>query len=132
MSNNFFRPAERPIDCSEPWFTHIREGRKPVEGRKASETWRGVSTGDILFFRDPADPSKTFRARVTGVAHYEGPGALRKYLEGETLARALPGVATLEEGEAVYLAWSTREEIDANGMLGIQVEVLRGEGEARP
>ncbi len=115
----------RTIDCREPWFTHIREGRKPVEGRKASKTWGSVSVGEILLFRDPANPEKTFRAKVTGITRYEGPGALRKYLEGEGLSRALPGVTSIEDGMAVYLSWSTHEEIDACGMMGIQIEVLR-------
>lgn len=97
----------RVIHCSEPWYTHIREGRKTVEGRKAS----------------PTDEEQSFTARVTGVMRYEDPGALRRYLEGETLARALPGVETLDAGEAVYLQWSTAKEIDRYGMLGIQIAV---------
>jgi len=113
----------RVIDCDEPWFTHIREGRKPVEGRKASPTWADIEVGNVLVFRNAADGEHCFVARVTGVTRYEGPGALRRYLEGETLARALPGVEDLDAGEAVYLQWSTREEIDRYGMLGIQIAV---------
>jgi ASC-1-like (ASCH) protein len=117
------------IDCSEPWFTHILEGRKPVEGRKASEKRGKVAVGDVVVFRDPADQMKTFLARVTAVTRYEGPGALRKYLEGETLARALPGVESFEAGEKVYLAFGwTHEEIDKNGMLGIQIQVIPRDG----
>lgn len=113
----------RVIHCSEPWYTHIREGRKPVEGRKASPTWADIAEGDELIFTSAADEEQSFTARVTGVTRYEGPGALRRYLEGETLARALPGVETLDAGEAVYLQWSTAEEIDRYGMMGIQVAV---------
>jgi ASC-1-like (ASCH) protein len=121
----------RVVDCKEPWYTHILEGRKPVEGRKASPTWVNVCPGEILIFRDPDSVgkgrvSRIFSVQVTGVTRYEaGPGALRRYLEGESLARALPGIATLEEGEAVYLQWSSAEEIEKYGMLGIQVKVLR-------
>ncbi len=111
----------RIIDTNEPWFTHILEGRKPVEGRKGSPTWCSVKAGDVLRFRDPADHSRTFLAEVTGVTRYDG---LRAYLVGETLARALPGVKTLEEGEAIYLKWSTADEIAKYGMLGIQVRVV--------
>lgn len=111
------------IECSEPWFTHIREGRKPVEGRKASPTWAGLAPGDRLQFVSVSGES--FAAEVTGVRRYgPGPGALRRYLEGEGLARALPGVETYEAGEAVYLQWSTREEIERYGVLGIQLRLL--------
>lgn len=75
-------------------------------------------------FRDPENKSKTFRAVVTGVNRYEAPGALEKYLKGETLERALPGVKTIEEGMEKYLQWSTMEEIEKYGMLGIQVRPI--------
>lgn len=124
-------PRETKIEVSEPWFTHIREGRKPVEGRKASPTWTGVKVGDILAFHSPAvlgrDPSEPFKAEVTAITKYEpGPNALRRYLEGETLDRALPGVESVEAGEAICLAFPgwTQEVVDEHGMLGFQLRVL--------
>lgn len=110
---------ERTIYCSEPWFSLIREGRKPVEGRKCSPSWSGVSVGDVLVFQNG---DESFRARVVKVNHYDAPDALQKYLQGEGLDRALPGVTSIEEGERIYLQWSTREEIDQYGMMGIQVQ----------
>jgi ASC-1-like (ASCH) protein len=121
------RPQKRDIReiyCEDPWFTHIREGRKVVEGRKAGGQWGSVTVKDTLFFRNTANAAEVFFARVIGITHYEGPGALRKYLLGETLARALPGVESLEVGEEIYLTFWTNEEIDEYGMVGIEVEIL--------
>ena len=113
----------REIFCGEPWFTHIREGRKPVEVRRSSDKWSGVAVGDTLLFRDPAERDKTFLARVTGITR-NNPGSLRKYLEAETPARARTGVVTVEAGEATYRTLWARGETDESEMLDFQVEVV--------
>lgn len=114
------------IDCSEPWFSLIKQGVKPVEGRKGTPTWSSIKIGDLIIFRDPDDHKKTFEAKVTGINKYlksvdSQDDPLDQYLKGETLEKALPGVKTLEEGRKVYLQWSTQAEIDKYGMLGIHV-----------
>jgi ASC-1-like (ASCH) protein len=112
------------IDCSEPWYTLIKQKKKPVEGRKGTQTWASIKIGDVVIFRDPENKEKTFKADVTGVNIYVGPDALDQYLKVETLERALPGIKTLEEGRAIYLKWSKVKEIEKYGMLGIQVVPL--------
>ncbi|USN51795.1 MAG: ASCH domain-containing protein [Myxococcales bacterium] len=105
------------IHCQEPWFSLIREGKKPVEGRKASSAYLKIKPGDnIEFFCG----GEMFQAQVVGVNRYE---SLEKYLETETLERALPGVSTIDEGVRIYLQWSTKEQILKHGFLGIQVRV---------
>ena len=49
---------------------------------------------------------------------------LEEYLKTETLARALPGVNSIEEGKKIYLQWSTQDEINKLGMMGIQLKVI--------
>ncbi len=119
----------RSAECAEPWFTHIREGRKTVEGRKAGGSWRDVQAGETIVInkKERGAIVDSFSVRVVSVARYEaGPGALRRFLEGETLGRTLPGIATLEEGEKVYagLPGWTADSIERHGMLGIRVQVL--------
>lgn len=127
MENLFVNDTKKPhiTFCSEPWFTQTREGRRTVELSKADGGMGGLAVGDVLLYRNPANLlfSKQFLARVTGVKRYEGPGALRKSLE-ENLARNMPWVETLEEGEAHYLECHTNEEIDAVGMVAIQIAVM--------
>jgi ASC-1-like (ASCH) protein len=116
------------MNVSEPWFSHLRTGRKPVEGRKASPTWSGIQVGDRL---EICNEGRRFYASVAEVTKYPseaateagGRACLRRYLEGETVERALPGVATIEEGMEVYLQWSTAEEIGKYGMLGFRLAV---------
>lgn len=120
------------MHIKEPYWGLIHEGRKPVEGRKASPTWAALRLGDTL--QCVNDAGAYFMAEVTGVNFYPATGAdaaagracLRRFLEAEGLERALPGVATLEEGVAVYLQWSAPEEVARYGMLGIQLRVKEG------
>lgn len=116
-------PEVYHMHVTEPWFSHIKEGRKPVEGRKMFGTWSKLKVGDIIHMKNGND---RFDVKVTGLTVYppslEDP--LTSYLESEALERALPGVNSLEEGRRIYLQWSTEEEIHQKGMMGIQVEVI--------
>lgn len=105
------------IHCQEPWFSLIREGVKPVEGRKNSPRFSALKPGERLTFTNGAD---SFDTVILRIAHFP---TLRAYLEGVGLQNALPGVASLEEAEKIYLQWSTREEIEKYGFLGIYVQV---------
>jgi ASC-1-like (ASCH) protein len=119
----------KTIYCSDPWFSLIQSGVKTVEGRKNSPSWNRLKAGDSLLFVEPEaiqSSPRLFLMRIVSVAVYApGPGALRRYLEGETLARALPGVQTLEAAELVFYSppinW-TPTEVEEYGMLALRLE----------
>jgi len=48
-------------------------------------------------------------------------------LKKETIERALPddSIKTIEDGLAVYRQWSTQEDIEKYGFLGIQIFVVK-------
>ncbi len=111
--------AKHKIHCQEPWFSLLKSGKKPVEGRKNSSFYQKIRVGDeIEFFLD----NHSFVASVTGINIY---ASVEEYLTTETIERALPGVATMAEGLRVYYAWNTPEEIRRYGFLGIQIEVAK-------
>src|SRR5438067_2389047 len=99
------------IDVSEPWFSLLASGRKPVEGRHKVECyavtggprWQYLDVGDIILFRDADNTTRTFRGQVVELTNYIGERALQDYLEAETLDRTLPGITSLAEGEQIYL-----------------------------
>lgn len=106
------------IHCQEPWFSLIKSGVKPVEGRKNSLFYQRIHAGDTIeFFVE----DKKFLASVIGINRYN---SIDEYLRCESLERALPGVKTIKEGVAIYLAWNRERDIANIGFLGIQVMVL--------
>ena len=116
------------MEIEEPYYSLIKQGYKPVEGRKMSEKWMKLKIWDKLVITTP-DKTKSFLATITGITYYvpivsdKNWDPLENYLRGETLARALPHVTTLERGKEIYLQWSTAEEIKEMGFMGIQLSV---------
>jgi len=104
------------IHCDDPWFTFIREGVKPVEGRKKTHTYKKIKAGDQINF---SNGKESFLANVTEVREYD---SLEQYFKDVSLEKALPGVTSLEEGLNIYYQWSTEEKIKQYGFLGIFIK----------
>lgn len=106
------------IHCDDPWFTMIRQGVKPVEGRKGTHTYKKIKAGDRINF---SNGKESFLADVTEVRSY---ASIEEYLQDVTVEKALPGVKTVQEALDIYFQWSTEEKIRQYGFLGIFVKPL--------
>lgn len=104
------------IHCKDPWFSYIRQGVKPVEGRKATHTYKKIKVGDQINF---TNGDESFIANVTEIRQY---ATLEEYFDDVTLEKALPGISSVQEGLDVYYQWSTEEKIREYGFLGIFVK----------
>lgn len=112
------------IEISPEYFDLIDSDQKTVEGRKMTAKWMKLQKGDILEF--VSENRKCIR-RITKINYYL-PGSeldpLTKFLLKEQ-SQALPNIIGLEEGKKVYLSWSTQEEINKVGFMGIHLSVLQ-------
>lgn len=108
------------IECSEPWYSHIKNGKKTIEGRKGTPKWIGIQVGDCIKF---VCKDSSFISVVSRINVYSGKDSLRNYLTTEGLDNTLPGINTIDEGIAIYKQWSTQEEITQYGFLAIHVVV---------
>ena len=106
------------IHCDDPWFSYIRQGVKPVEGRKKTHSYKKIIAGDFIIF---SNGKESFKVLVTEVREYD---SLEQYFEDVTLEKALPGIATIEEGLNIYYQWTTEEKIKQYGFLGIFVKPI--------
>jgi len=106
------------IHCEDPWFSYIREGVKPVEGRKKTHTYTKIKTGDQINF---SNGNESFIADVTEIREYD---SIENYLDDVTLEKALPGVKSIKEALTIYSQWSTEEQIRQYGFLGIFVKPI--------
>ena len=114
----------RVMDCKEPWYSLLRTGVKPVEGRKATPRWSDMKVGEIFIIRNNDDHKLFFNAKITRINIYPAPGALNAYLEGETLSRTLPGIDTIEDAIKAYSIIGSNDDIDNYGMMGITILVV--------
>lgn len=112
------------MEISEPWYSHIFHGRKIVEGKKDSPTWARLRIGDPLDITCNARPGEHLYAQITDLRIYKGEDPLFNYLMSEGIGRVLPGVITITRATAVYLSYSTVEEIERYGMKAVELKVL--------
>ena len=106
------------IHCEDPWFSYIRQGVKPVEGRQKTHTYKNIRAGDQINF---TNGKESFVANVSEVREYP---SIEDYLEDVTLDRALPGIKSIEEALNIYYRWTSAEKIKQYGFLGIFVKPL--------
>ena len=104
------------IHCDDPWFSYIRQGIKPVEGRKSTHTYKKIKVGDQIKF---SNGKESFVANVTEIREYS---TIEQYLEDVTLEKALPGVKSIEEGLNIYYEWTPEEKIRQYGFLGLFIK----------
>lgn len=103
--------TERHI--SEPWLTHIKNGKKVVEVRINRGTYAMYKPGDIVHWSNGTGQVKT---TVSGVKSYK---SFEDALKGEGLDKVVPGIASLAEGVAVYRQFYNPEDEKANGVLAV-------------
>lgn len=107
------------IDCDEPWFSLLEKGIKPVEGRKGKTKYRSLKPGDMVRFQC-TEGNRSFFAKVERIDSFN---TVLEYLEKVTLEKALPGITTLNEGLSIYSEWSSFEEIENLGFVGIWIKL---------
>jgi ASC-1-like (ASCH) protein len=109
----------KEIHCEEPWFTKIKQGIKTVEGRKFSNKFASLKSGEILKF---CCDSQSFLTQVVKVVPYK---SLDAYLHSEGISKVLPGIENFHEALEVYLGYNTNEDLDAaGGFLAIHIKVM--------
>ncbi|WP_068468658.1 ASCH domain-containing protein [Candidatus Protochlamydia phocaeensis] len=106
------------LHCQEPWFSLLKSGIKPVEGRKNSLKYRSIRAGDRIEFYCGQEAFQADVVRLTPFA------TLADYLQQVGVENALPGVSSLEEATRIYLQWNTQEDIAHWGFLGIFIRPL--------
>ena len=111
-------PAIFELSCVEPWFSLIQKGVKTVEGRKNSPKYQKIRVGDLIDF---TNETNRFRTVVTEIRHYI---SLEAYLNDVSVQNALPGISSLQKAVEIYHQWSTPQEIEQHGFLGIFVKVI--------
>lgn len=107
------------LHLQETYLRAIAAGTKTVEGRLLKpgkyDTWQ---VGDRV---EMICGDERLWVVIDGLRQYP---SVVEMLEAEGLEAMLPGVATLEEGAAIYHAFWTVEEVAQCGMLAIGIRVV--------
>lgn len=111
----------------EPWFSHIRDGRKIVEGRLNKSWVKELQVNDYIEFtrvlsngEDDSVPQK-ISLIVTKIKKYPSFTAV---FDDAGLEKVLPGVETYEDGIAVYRKFYSEEKEKEFGVVGIYFSLI--------
>ena len=136
-------PSTLHVSVREPWFTALASRRKVYEGRLGRPPYSKLRPGQIIVFRrfyassihtqhpaplishlahrEPCQSSNdTFKAVVTSISQF---ASFRHMLEGLPLEQVLPGVATVDEGVAIYSRFYSAEDQARHTVIAIGIKV---------
>lgn len=110
-------PVNYEKNVSEPWFSLIALGCKTIEGRLDTGDFAKMRPGDTITFQ--SGPTQKVVVRITDTKHYS---SFRDYLGGETLARALPTIANIDDGVEIYRQYYSEKDEKEHGVVAIYIE----------
>ena len=99
----------------------IRTGIKTVEGRVFKEKYKKFQEGDYIKFEDTLDVNHFIFCQMVGKTFYP---SFRAMLITEKLEKCLPGLDSIEEGEAVYHGFPFFEaESKIYGVIALKIKL---------
>jgi len=108
----------KEINIKEPWFTHIKNKDKRIEGRLDKGQFSKLEKGEIVKF---VNNTASFNAKIHKIVKYK---TFEEYLSQEGLKRTLPDIKTIEEGKNIYYKYYTREQEKEFGILAIYIKLI--------
>uniref|UniRef100_A0A804IE70 ASCH domain-containing protein n=1 Tax=Musa acuminata subsp. malaccensis TaxID=214687 RepID=A0A804IE70_MUSAM len=109
---SMFNAVDFELHVQEPFFSQLRACLKTVEGRCAVGNYNRMVPGSLILFN---------KCLLLEVQHVNRYSSFSEMLQAETLAKVLPGVATIDDGVQIYRKFYTEEKEMSNGVLAISV-----------
>ncbi|KAK1379349.1 ASCH domain-containing protein [Heracleum sosnowskyi] len=107
-----FKMINFHLHVRQPFFSHLKDGLKTVEGRCAVGDYTRMSPGALILF------NKCLVLQVQDVCKY---ASFSEMLEAESIEKVLPGVKALEQGVQIYRNFYPEEKERLSGVLAIRV-----------
>lgn len=104
------KTVDHELHVQEPFFSQLKDGLKTIEGRCAADKYSRIKSGSLILFNE------CLVVEVQDVHRY---ASFSDMLEGEGLAKVLPGVKTINEGVQIYRKFYTEEKEKSSGVLAI-------------
>jgi ASC-1-like (ASCH) protein len=108
------------VHVSEPWYTHIKEGRKTVEGRPKRKTFAEMQVGQTIKFFNK-ELNENFCAKIIEINEHK---TFLDMIRSNGIENVLPEIRNLEEGVSVYRQYYDEEIESQYGVVGIKVQVI--------
>ncbi len=105
-----------PLNVQEPYLSFILNGQKTVEGRLNKGKFKDLKVGDVLLI---GPEEKRFLIERTTV--YK---SFRDMIEKEGIENVIPDKDNIDDAEAVYYKFYTKEQEKEFGVLSIKIKFI--------
>ncbi len=104
------------LNIQEPYLSFVLNGQKTIEGRLNKGKFKNLKIGDILLIGADA---KRFLIEKTTI--YK---SFREMIEKEGIKNVIPDKENIEDAEAVYYKFYTKEQEEEFGILAIKIKLI--------
>lgn len=105
-----------PIEVQEPYLSFILNGKKTIEGRLNKGKFKDLKIGDILLI---GLDEKRFIIEKTTI--YQ---SFRAMIEKEGIENVIPDKHNINDAEAVYYKFYTKEQEKEFGVIAIKIRKI--------
>lgn len=103
------------INVQEPYFTHIKNGTKIVEGRLNKGKFLEMKIGDELLLNE------VVKLEIVNKSVYK---SFREMIMFEGIKNVIPDAKNIDEAESAYYKFYSKEDENQFGVSAIQVKLL--------
>jgi ASC-1-like (ASCH) protein len=104
----------------QPWFNHIKDGKKIVEGRLFKDDIKEMNEGDTIIFKCPDDSNLEITVSIIKIVKYNN---FEDYLRAERLKNCLPGVKKISDGKDIYYNFYSKNDEKKYGVAAIRFKL---------
>ena len=101
------------ISVQEPYFSHILDGKKTIEGRLNKGKFLDIKAGDTLMINNQVEYIVEDKKQYS---------SFKEMLVNEGIENVVPEVKDNDEAVDVYYKFYTKEDEDKFGVVGIKLK----------
>jgi ASC-1-like (ASCH) protein len=103
------------VNVQEPYFTHIKNGIKKVEGRLNKSKFLEMKIGDEILLNEEV------KLEITNKTIYK---SFKEMIAFEGIKNVIPDAKSLDEAEGVYYKFYSKEDENSFGVSAIEVRLI--------
>ncbi len=103
------------INMQEPFFTQTKNGIKKVEGRLNKSKFLEMAIGDEILLNEEV------KLKITNKTIYK---TFREMIAFEGVKNVIPDAKNIDEAEAVYYKFYSKEDESIFGVVAIELRVV--------
>lgn len=94
------------MTIAHPWFDHVQDNRKNIEGRLFKGKFTHLKAGDAIVIHNPENTA-TIDKTITSIDMFS---SFQHALEQIPVKDVLPGITSMEEGVKIYNSIYSKED----------------------